>query len=127
MTTIQLYDVVSSNSSLHGKAINVVRNLLASHDMDERFQDPDVKGRVATLYLPLLSIVMDALPQLHDPNAESRSARNSQSQETLEVQGITQHVAMAIAGSSVLGGYSSPTQPASPTYDSPSNKVSLLS
>ncbi len=73
---------------------------MASHDADERYQDLDIKARVASLYLPILGIVMDCLPQLYDPNAEMRSR---QQQVELEVQGITQHVAMAIAGSSVYG------------------------
>ena len=54
----------------------MIRGLMASHDADPRFQDLDVKSRVATLYLPLLRIVMETLNQLHDPVSETRS-RNS--------------------------------------------------
>lgn len=35
------------------------------HDGDARFTDRDAKARVATLYLPLLGIVMDSIPQFH--------------------------------------------------------------
>ena len=51
---------------LHKKVVNVVHNLLSSHDSDPRYADPEVKARVAMLYLPLIGIVMEALPQLHD-------------------------------------------------------------
>lgn len=55
----------SRNPTLHGKAIRSVRNLLISHDLDPRYVEPEVAARVAVLYLPLLGIVMDAIPQLH--------------------------------------------------------------
>ncbi|XP_055386415.1 dedicator of cytokinesis protein 7 [Condylostylus longicornis] len=55
-----------SNPNLHGKAIRCVRNLMTSHDLDERYSDPDARARVAALYLPLISIVMDTIPQLHE-------------------------------------------------------------
>lgn len=51
---------------LHKKVINVVHNLLSSHDSDPRYADPEVKARVAMLYLPVIGIVMETLPQLHD-------------------------------------------------------------
>lgn len=38
---------------------------MTSHDLDTRFSDTDARARVASLYLPLLSIVMDTIPQLH--------------------------------------------------------------
>lgn len=53
------------NAPLHGKAIRCVRNLMAWHDADTRFVERDARARVATLYLPLLGIVMDAIPQFH--------------------------------------------------------------
>ena len=61
---------------LQHKAINVVRDLMASHDSDMRFQDIDIKSRIASLYLPLLGIVMESLNQLYDPVSEARP-RNS--------------------------------------------------
>lgn len=51
---------------LHKKVVSVVHNLLSSHDSDPRYADPEVKARVAMLYLPLIGIVMETLPQLHD-------------------------------------------------------------
>lgn len=51
---------------LHKKVVSVVHNLLSSHDSDPRYADPEVKARVAMLYLPLIGIIMETLPQLHD-------------------------------------------------------------
>uniref|UniRef100_A0A8C8G7J9 Dedicator of cytokinesis 7 n=1 Tax=Oncorhynchus tshawytscha TaxID=74940 RepID=A0A8C8G7J9_ONCTS len=69
------------------KVVSVVHNLLSSHDSDPRYADPEVKARVATLYLPLIGIVMETLPQLHDFTEDGNSM-------------ISQTVAMAIAGTS---------------------------
>lgn len=55
---------------LHKKVVSVVHNLLSSHDSDPRYADPEVKARVAMLYLPLIGIVMETLPQLHDFTGE---------------------------------------------------------
>lgn len=56
---------IPNASPLHGKAIRCIRNLMTWHDGDTRFADKDAKARVATLYLPLLGIIMDAIPQFH--------------------------------------------------------------
>ncbi|CAI8007936.1 Dedicator of cytokinesis protein 7 [Geodia barretti] len=47
------------NSKLREQAVEVVRDLLASHDSDSRYNKPSARARIASLYLPLLSIVMD--------------------------------------------------------------------
>ncbi|XP_050362134.1 dedicator of cytokinesis protein 7 [Nymphalis io] len=46
-------------------AVNAVLSLLSAHDADPRLAPPELKARVAALYLPLLAIVMDAQPQLY--------------------------------------------------------------
>lgn len=46
-------------------AVNAVLSLLTAHDADPRLQNPEVKARVAALYLPLIGIVLDAQPQLY--------------------------------------------------------------
>lgn len=51
---------------LHKKVINMVHNLLSSHDSDPRYSDPQIKARVAMLYLPLIGIIMETVPQLYD-------------------------------------------------------------
>ncbi|XP_013181338.1 PREDICTED: dedicator of cytokinesis protein 7 isoform X1 [Papilio xuthus] len=50
---------------LQQAAVNGVLALLTAHDADPRLQPAALKARVASLYLPLLGIVMDAQPQLH--------------------------------------------------------------
>jgi len=50
---------------LREQAVEVVWNLLASHDADPRYQSQSSRERIAMLYMPLLSIVMDNLANLH--------------------------------------------------------------
>ena len=38
---------------------------MTTHDNDSRYSDPEARCRVAVLYLPLLGIVMDTIPQLY--------------------------------------------------------------
>uniref|UniRef100_A0A673IQ61 Dedicator of cytokinesis protein 7-like n=1 Tax=Sinocyclocheilus rhinocerous TaxID=307959 RepID=A0A673IQ61_9TELE len=87
------------------KVISVVHNLLSSHDSDPRYADPEVKARVALLYLPLIGIVMETLPQLHDfTESHNQWGRpGGPGTEEQEAEGnsmISQTVAMAIAGTS---------------------------
>ncbi|XP_053325502.1 dedicator of cytokinesis protein 7 isoform X3 [Spea bombifrons] len=91
---------------LHKKVINMVHNLLSTHDSDPRYADPEVKARVAMLYLPLIGIVMETVPQLYDftESLNQRGRSNCSSGEDHENEGgsmISQTVAMAIAGTSV--------------------------
>uniref|UniRef100_A0A671SYB2 Dedicator of cytokinesis protein 7-like n=1 Tax=Sinocyclocheilus anshuiensis TaxID=1608454 RepID=A0A671SYB2_9TELE len=80
-------------SRFQKKVISVVHNLLSSHDSDPRYADPEVKARVALLYLPLIGIVMETLPQLYD-------FTGTEEQEAEGNSMISQTVAMAIAGTS---------------------------
>ncbi|XP_013919674.1 PREDICTED: dedicator of cytokinesis protein 7-like [Thamnophis sirtalis] len=88
---------------LHKKAICTLHNLLCSHDSDSRYRDPAVRAQVAQLYLPLIGIIMDALPQLYDftENHLQRGRLASVMVEDGDGDGstISQSVAMAIAGS----------------------------
>lgn len=80
--------------------VDTLRNLLAAHDCDPRYSNPDTKGRVAALYLPLLAIVMDSLPILYYTSSEShRGNGGNSSDEAFFINNpINQTVAMAIAG-----------------------------
>ncbi|XP_075688862.1 dedicator of cytokinesis protein 7 isoform X15 [Rhinoderma darwinii] len=90
---------------LHKKVINMVHNLLSTHDSDPRYADPEVKARVAMLYLPLIGIVMETVPQLYDfTETHNQRGRPCMAGEDHEGDGgsmISQTVAMAIAGTSV--------------------------
>nr|XP_045601170.1 dedicator of cytokinesis protein 7-like isoform X5 [Procambarus clarkii] len=93
-----------NNPTIIGRAVNTIRNLLTSHDTDDRYAEPDVKARVVALYLPLINIVIDALPQLHTfASSKYRYLMSSLSDEN---DGgpthIHQNVALAIAGSSMF-------------------------
>uniref|UniRef100_A0A673C5E1 Dedicator of cytokinesis 7 n=1 Tax=Sphaeramia orbicularis TaxID=375764 RepID=A0A673C5E1_9TELE len=97
---------------LHKKVVSVVHNLLSSHDSDPRYADPEVKARVAMLYLPLIGIVMETLPQLHDFTGAPQGAAVGSSGEEAEGEGnsmISQTVAMAIAGTSTSSPMSRPS------------------
>ncbi|XP_076063961.1 dedicator of cytokinesis isoform X2 [Oratosquilla oratoria] len=91
-----------NNPCVHGHAVNTVRNLLTSHDSDQRYSDQEIKARVATLYLPLINIVIDALPQLHTFNScKAHFQANVVDEGESGSSHIHQNVAMAIAGSSM--------------------------
>ncbi|KAJ7316681.1 hypothetical protein JRQ81_002843, partial [Phrynocephalus forsythii] len=88
---------------LQKKAISALHNLLCSHDADSRYTDRAVRAHVAQLYLPLIGIVMDALPQLYDftENHSQRGRLASMMTEDSDGDGstISPSVALAIAGS----------------------------
>ncbi|XP_069783324.1 dedicator of cytokinesis protein 7-like isoform X3 [Narcine bancroftii] len=91
---------------LHKKAIGAIHNLLCSHDADSRYTDYEVKANVAKLYLPLIGIVMDTLPQLYDftENGNQKGRLAASAVDAVESENssmISQTVAMAIAGSPV--------------------------
>nr|XP_015204455.1 PREDICTED: dedicator of cytokinesis protein 6 [Lepisosteus oculatus] len=89
---------------LHKKAISAVHNMLCSHDSDPRFTDPQVRTHLAQLYLPLIGIVIETLPQLYDftENSPPRVRHASALADDIDSDNgssINQSVAMAIAGS----------------------------
>ena len=55
----------SRNSKLREQAIEVLRDLLASHDSDSRYNSPEIRARIASIYLPLLSVIMDNYQHLY--------------------------------------------------------------
>ena len=55
----------SRNSKLREQAIEVLRDLLASHDSDSRYNNPEIRARIASIYLPLLSVIMDNYQHLY--------------------------------------------------------------
>uniref|UniRef100_A0A8B9HJK2 Dedicator of cytokinesis 7 n=1 Tax=Astyanax mexicanus TaxID=7994 RepID=A0A8B9HJK2_ASTMX len=106
LTELALILDPEADGLVHWCVISVVHNLLSSHDSDPRYADPEVKARVAMLYLPLIGIVMETLPQLHDfTESHNQWGRpGGPGTEEQEAEGnsmISQTVAMAIAGTSV--------------------------
>ena len=53
------------NSKLREQAVEVLRDLLSSHDSDIRYTSSETKARIACIYLPLLSVVMDNYSRLY--------------------------------------------------------------
>ena len=47
------------------QAIDCIADLIGCHDSDTRYDEPSCRARVASLYLPLLGIVMEYLSLLH--------------------------------------------------------------
>ena len=56
---------VYRNSKLKEQAIQVLRDLLASHDSDSRYNTPKSRATISSIYLPLLSVVMDNYQHLY--------------------------------------------------------------
>ena len=63
---VSLYYSVHRISRVQRKAVSAIHSLLCSHDLDPRCLKPEVKVKIAALYLPLVGIILDALPQLYD-------------------------------------------------------------
>uniref|UniRef100_A0A8C4VB35 Dedicator of cytokinesis 7 n=1 Tax=Falco tinnunculus TaxID=100819 RepID=A0A8C4VB35_FALTI len=95
----ELAVILDPDLNIHS-VINMVHNLLSSHDSDPRYADPQVKARVAMLYLPLIGVIMETVPQLYDFTGRPSCV----AVDDYESEGgsmISQTVAMAIAGTSV--------------------------
>ncbi|NWS41865.1 DOCK8 protein, partial [Probosciger aterrimus] len=89
-------------SKVQRKAVNAILSLLSSHDLDPRCSKKEVKIKIAALYLPLVGIILDSLPQLYDftiSDPRSGKGRTGNTEEEEESAGaINQNVALAIAG-----------------------------
>ncbi|XP_044302042.1 dedicator of cytokinesis protein 8 isoform X1 [Varanus komodoensis] len=89
-------------SKVQRKAVCAICSLLCSHDLDKLCFKPEVKVKVAALYLPLVGIILDAFPQLHDftvsdgRNGKGRAGSPDEEQEAANQ--INQNIALAIAG-----------------------------
>ncbi|XP_056378742.1 dedicator of cytokinesis protein 8 isoform X2 [Hyla sarda] len=89
---------VEGISKVQRKAINAIHSLLSSHDLDPRYQKTEIKNKIAALYLPLVSTILDAVPQLHDFSVlDSKTGKPRSTEEEPETQ-INPNVAMAVAG-----------------------------
>uniref|UniRef100_A0A8C7YTZ1 Dedicator of cytokinesis 8 n=1 Tax=Oryzias sinensis TaxID=183150 RepID=A0A8C7YTZ1_9TELE len=83
------------------KAINAINSLLCCHDLDHRCEKPDIRAKVAALYLPLVGIIIDATNYLDFTVSDTRGGKNKtgdQDDDLENIPPINQSIAMAIAG-----------------------------
>uniref|UniRef100_A0A8C6PPJ1 Dedicator of cytokinesis 8 n=1 Tax=Nothobranchius furzeri TaxID=105023 RepID=A0A8C6PPJ1_NOTFU len=93
-------DMESEGGKVQRKAINAIYSLLCSHDLDQRCDKPEVRAKVAALYLPLVGTIVDSTNYL-DFTGMFRLAPCLCflfSNDLESVPPINQSVAMAIAG-----------------------------
>uniref|UniRef100_A0A3B4ZF89 Dedicator of cytokinesis 8 n=1 Tax=Stegastes partitus TaxID=144197 RepID=A0A3B4ZF89_9TELE len=94
-------DMESEGGKVQRKAINAIYSLLCSHDLDHRCIKPEVRAKVAALYLPLVGVIIDSTNYLDFTVCDTRGGKNKTGglEDDLEsVPPINQSVAMAIAG-----------------------------
>ncbi|XP_029365468.1 dedicator of cytokinesis protein 8 [Echeneis naucrates] len=94
-------DMESEGGKVQRKAITAIYSLLCSHDLDHRCIKPEIRAKVAALYLPLVGIIIDSTNYLDFTVSDTRGGKNKTGtlEDDLEnVPPINQSVAMAIAG-----------------------------
>ncbi|XP_041753155.1 dedicator of cytokinesis protein 8 isoform X1 [Coregonus clupeaformis] len=94
-------DMESEGGKVQRKAINATYSLLCAHDLDQRCTRPEVRAKVATLYLPLVGIIIDSINYLDFTVSEARGGKNKtggSDEDPDNVPPINQSIAMAIAG-----------------------------
>uniref|UniRef100_A0AAZ3REM2 Dedicator of cytokinesis 8 n=1 Tax=Oncorhynchus tshawytscha TaxID=74940 RepID=A0AAZ3REM2_ONCTS len=94
-------DMESEGGKVQKKAINATYSLLCAHDLDQRCTRPDVRAKVATLYLPLVGIIIDSINYLDFTVSEARGGKSKtggSDEDPDNIPPINQSIAMAIAG-----------------------------
>ncbi|KAL2079535.1 hypothetical protein ACEWY4_025279 [Coilia grayii] len=83
------------------KAINATYSLLCAHDLDQRCARPEVRAKIAALYLPLVGIIIDSINSLDFTVSDTRGGKGKgggPDEDPDSVNPINQTIAMAIAG-----------------------------
>uniref|UniRef100_A0AAZ3SPT9 Dedicator of cytokinesis 8 n=1 Tax=Oncorhynchus tshawytscha TaxID=74940 RepID=A0AAZ3SPT9_ONCTS len=93
---------MESEGLVQKKAINATYSLLCAHDLDQRCTRPDVRAKVATLYLPLVGIIIDSINYLDFTGTGlargGKSKTGGSDEDPDNIPPINQSIAMAIAG-----------------------------
>uniref|UniRef100_A0A671L4A2 Dedicator of cytokinesis 8 n=1 Tax=Sinocyclocheilus anshuiensis TaxID=1608454 RepID=A0A671L4A2_9TELE len=85
---------------LQQKAISATYSLLCAHDLDQRCSRPEVKAKIAALYLPLVGIIIDSINYLDFTGTalHNKGKSGGPEEDPDSITPINQSVAMAIAG-----------------------------
>uniref|UniRef100_A0A673GH40 Dedicator of cytokinesis protein 8-like n=1 Tax=Sinocyclocheilus rhinocerous TaxID=307959 RepID=A0A673GH40_9TELE len=85
---------------LQQKAISATYSLLCAHDLDQRCARPEVKAKIAALYLPLVGIIIDSINYLDFTGTalHNKGKSGGPEEDPDSITPINQSVAMAIAG-----------------------------
>uniref|UniRef100_A0A671TYQ6 Dedicator of cytokinesis 8 n=1 Tax=Sparus aurata TaxID=8175 RepID=A0A671TYQ6_SPAAU len=100
----ELSAALDMEGKVQRKAINAIYSLLCSHDLDHRCIKPEVRAKVAALYLSLVGIIIDSTNYLDFTGMytyeqwETQPAYIQLHDDLENVPPINQSVAMAIAG-----------------------------
>uniref|UniRef100_A0A8C1HJ77 Dedicator of cytokinesis 8 n=1 Tax=Cyprinus carpio carpio TaxID=630221 RepID=A0A8C1HJ77_CYPCA len=91
----ELSTALDMEGRVQQKAINATYSLLCAHDLDQRCSRPEVKAKIAALYLPLVGIIIDSINYL-DFTGKGKSGGPEEDPDSITP--INQSVALAIAG-----------------------------
>uniref|UniRef100_A0A8C2KS48 Dedicator of cytokinesis 8 n=1 Tax=Cyprinus carpio TaxID=7962 RepID=A0A8C2KS48_CYPCA len=94
-------DMESEGGRVQQKAISATYSLLCAHDLDQRCSRPEVKAKIAALYLPLVGIIIDSINYLDFTGTalhKSHCKSGGPEEDPDSITPINQSVAMAIAG-----------------------------
>uniref|UniRef100_A0A673MMK1 Dedicator of cytokinesis protein 8-like n=1 Tax=Sinocyclocheilus rhinocerous TaxID=307959 RepID=A0A673MMK1_9TELE len=96
----ELSTALDMEGRVQQKAINATYSLLCAHDLDQRCSRPEVKAKIAALYLPLVGIIIDSINYLDFTGTALHKSRKSggPEEDPDSITPINQSVAMAIAG-----------------------------
>uniref|UniRef100_A0AAX7VL64 Dedicator of cytokinesis 8 n=1 Tax=Astatotilapia calliptera TaxID=8154 RepID=A0AAX7VL64_ASTCA len=90
-------DMESEGYGSTRRSINAIYSLLCAHDLDHRCIKPEVRAKVAALYLPLVGIIIESTNYL-DFTGTGKNKSGGPDDDLENVPPINQSVAMAIAG-----------------------------
>uniref|UniRef100_A0A673G784 Dedicator of cytokinesis protein 8-like n=1 Tax=Sinocyclocheilus rhinocerous TaxID=307959 RepID=A0A673G784_9TELE len=96
----ELSTALDMEGRVQQKAISATYSLLCAHDLDQRCARPEVKAKIAALYLPLVGIIIDSINYLDFTGTALHKSRKSggPEEDPDSITPINQSVAMAIAG-----------------------------